>query len=244
LIISNRIVLDLHALGIEPDDTILVHSSLKSLGWVDGGANAVIDAFEECLPNGTLLMPALTFDNVTAENPRFSVLHTPCCIGVIPETFRKYPGVSRSVHPTHSVCAWGVNADTMTGRHYLDRTPVGENSPFRLLPEFNGKIIMLGCGLEPNTFMHGVEETAGTPYVFAEGQTLFNIDADGRNEDVYHITHDFKGVEQRYDRAAECIAIKSGKVLDADAYVINASELWAAATAKIMLDPWFFVDKI
>ncbi|MCL2461336.1 MAG: AAC(3) family N-acetyltransferase [Defluviitaleaceae bacterium] len=241
---TTRFISALRALGIAPDDTLLVHSSLKSLGWVDGGAETVIRALIEALPDGTLLMPALDWKYVTKENPRFSVMETPACVGTIPETFRKFPGVLRSVHPTHSVCAYGADAEEMTSRHYLDRTPVGENSPFRMMAEYRGKILMLGCGLRPNTFMHGVEEAARLPYVLEEEPTRFLIeDKDGGAAEAFHYMHNFKGIGQRYDRAAECLDVKGGKVLDADAFVMDAVGLWDAASKKIAEDPWFFVDR-
>jgi len=240
----DRIAADVRGLGIQPDDTLLVHSSLKSLGWVDGGAEAVIRALIGCLPEGTLLMPALNWEAVTRDSPKFSVLNTPTCVGLITETFRKYPGAVRSMHPTHSVCAYGVNADIITAGHYMDRTPVGAHSPFRLLRKYAGKIMMLGCGLSPNTFMHGVEENANLPYVLEPEPTkIYMEDINGAVHEAYYYMHDFRGIVQRYDRAAECVNVRRGKVLDADVYIMDAAELWDAAGEKLIGDPWFFVDR-
>jgi len=239
-----KLTLAIRSLGIKPDDTLLIHSSLKSLGWVDGGAETVIRALIEALHQGTLLMPALCWRYVNKDSPRFSVASTPSCVGAIPEAFRKYPGVVRSTHPTHSVCAYGVNGPKITSRHYMDRTPVGENSPFRLLPEYGGKILMLGCGLRPNTFMHGVEEAAKLPYVLEDEPTMVYIeDIDGNVEEALHYRHNFKGITQRYDRVADCCKVKTGKILDADAHILDGSELWDLASRKLACDPWFFVDR-
>ena len=235
----------LRKLGVAPDDTLLVHSSLKALGWIDGGAIAVVEALMHYLSRGTLLMPALSYATVTAENPHFSVIDTPSCVGTIPEAYRTYPSVTRSIHPTHSVCAWGARAAEITERHGLDRTPVGENSPFRLLTACGGKILMLGCGLRPNTFMHGVEEAAGLPYVLAEQPVTFQItNREGYTEEAVHRVHDFRDIAaQRYDRAADCTTIRSGKVLDADTYLLDSKDLWDAASDVLQRDPWYFVDR-
>jgi len=235
-----KIIADLQGLGVTPSDTLLVHSSLKSLGRIEGGAITVIQSLIAALPKGNLLMPTLTYEYVTKDSPRFSSATTPSCVGLIPETFRKYPGVVRSIHPTHSVCAYGVNAAEITANHHLDRTPVGENSPFRQLLKYNGKILMLGCGLRPNTSMHGVEETAKAPYVLQSTPTKLYVD----DEAVFHYKHNFSngGITQRYDRVAEVYEIKKGKILDADVYIMEAKALWAAASAKMTANPYFFVD--
>ena len=94
--IHAKMASDLRALGIRPDDTILMHSSLSSLGWVDGGAETVIDTLLDVLSDGTLLVPALSFSSVTPENPHFSAKETKSCVGAISEYFRKRPGVMRS----------------------------------------------------------------------------------------------------------------------------------------------------
>jgi aminoglycoside 3-N-acetyltransferase len=239
---KEKIKTDLRNLGIQPTDTVLVHSSYKSLGLTQGNPQTVVDALMETI--GTLLLPALSYESVTDANPVFTVDKTPCCVGIIPETFRKTPGVRRSVHPTHSVCAYGKYGEEITAKHHLDRTPVGENSPFRLLMDYNGKILMLGCGLEPNTFIHGVEEAVGTPYVLTKDKALFEIVyEDGHREFVSHYTHDFIGTEQRYERVEGLMEMKKGKVLDAVAYVMDARELWETVAGVIKRESLYFVDR-
>jgi|GEM_PF-705530 len=225
---------------LNPNDTVMVHSSLSSFGHIKGGAETVVQALIKALPQGTLLMPALSYRYVSKKIPVFSAAETPSCVGAIPEAFRKTPGVVRSVHPTHSVCAYGVRAAEITAQHRSDRTPVGENSPFRLLPKYGGKIMMLGCGLAPNTFMHGVEEAAGLPYVLQSEPAKLRVEG----EDVMHFMHNFEGIWQRYERAAECVSVTRGKVMDADVFIIDAAELWDAAAKKLEKEPWFFVDRL
>ena len=242
--IIKQFIADMRNLGIKPNDTLLVHSSLKSLGWVEGGAETVVQALIESLPKGTLMMPSLCWRAVNKDTPIFSVLNTPSCVGIIPETFRKHVGVRRSINPVHSVCAYGENAEKLTSRHHMDRTPVGENSPFRLLANYQGKIMMLGCGLKPNTFMHGVEEAANLPYVLEDKPTRILIeDHDGNKSEALHYMHNFQGIIQRYDRVSECYNVKSGKILGAEVFVMDAFDLWTAASKKISEAPWFFVDR-
>jgi aminoglycoside 3-N-acetyltransferase len=87
------------ALGVRPGGVLLVHSSLRALGHVPGGAETVIAGLRHALgPEGTLLMPALTYERVTLQNPRFDVRHTPANVGVIPETFRRQSHPLRMRH--------------------------------------------------------------------------------------------------------------------------------------------------
>jgi len=239
-----KVITALEKLGIKPDDILMVHSSLSSMGWVEDGPQTIIKALRAAVCQGTILMPSLSYRYVNKNWPRFTVFGTPSCTGAIAERFRLYPSVERSIHPTHSVCACGVDAAEITSFHVLDRTPVGPNSPFRLLAQLSGKILMLGCGLKPNTFMHGVEEAARLPYVLEEESTRIFMDSkNGSIEEVHYFMHDFKGITQRYERVAEICNIKQGKILEADAYVIDANELWNEGLKKLEEDPWFFVDR-
>jgi len=52
---------DLQRFGLQSDDTILIHSSLSSLGYVEGGAETVLDTLQDILWNGTLLVSALSY---------------------------------------------------------------------------------------------------------------------------------------------------------------------------------------
>lgn len=242
------LVNDIRALGVCAGDTLLIHSSLRSLGRLERGAQSVIEAFLEVLGGqGTLLMPALTYEYATPQNPVFSSKDTKACVGALPEAFRAYPGTVRSLHPTHSVCANGKDAKALTESHIKDTTPVGPNSPFRLLRENGGKILMLGCGLRPNTSMHGVEELVVPPYLFLENQTEYIlIDEHDRLLRKSYTCHDFKGVEQRYDRIEPLLApdeIKKGTILDAVCYLIDARALWQKGEEQLKKDPLFFVDQ-
>ena len=136
---------DLKALGVNPGNTILMHSSWKSLGGLEGGPAAFFETFLRLLgTEGTLVLPALSYDNVHFDQPVFDVLNTTSCIGFLPEYFRtQIPGVVRSLHASHSCCIRGKHATFLAEGHELDETPVGPNSPFAKLPQLDGWILML-----------------------------------------------------------------------------------------------------
>lgn len=244
------LVNDLHKLGLNKGDTVIVHSSLKSMGTVEGGADTVIDAIIEAVgEEGTVLFPALSF-SPCCSTLKFDIRNTPCCVGHIPETFRKREGVIRSFHPSHSVCAYGKLAKELTQDHIKDNTPVGKNSPYRKLTEVGGKILMLGCGLRPNTFMHGVEEVGNAPYCLGEAKTYEMIDYDGKVVYKDIIGHHFHRPEgnfiQRYDRAVDVLEkgvdYVEGIVHGATAYLFDAKTLCDKAAEKMQTSPAYFVD--
>ncbi|MBS1334084.1 MAG: AAC(3) family N-acetyltransferase, partial [Clostridiales bacterium] len=155
--LQKRLAEGFEALGIRSGDTLLVHSSLKSL---DGASPAdVIEALLALLgPEGTLMFPTLSYLHSNRNNPVFDVRRTPSNVGAIPEYFRtEYPAL-RSLCPTHSCAAVGLRAEYLTGAHHLDDTPCGPSSPFRRLRDAGGKVLFIGCGTRPNTSMHAVEE--------------------------------------------------------------------------------------
>lgn len=242
------IVRDLLNMGLRQGEVLLVHSSMSSLGaTVEGGYDTVIDAFLEVLGDtGTLLFPALSYETVTRESPVFSLECTPCCVGKLPEAFRKRSGVIRSLHPTHSVCAMGRLAEEITMNHGKDTTPVGPNSPFRLLYEFGGRILMLGCGLRPNTFMHGVEEIAEVPYVLSPLPVEYEcILPDGSIIKTTHLRHGFNGLVQRYDRVLNILEqgdFIEGYVGRAHCYLLDSRPLMEKSLRKMKEDPFYFVD--
>lgn len=241
---------DLLSLGVKAGDALMVHSSLKSMGRVEGGAETVIAALRAVLgEEGTLMLPALSYAT-SCKDLYFSNLETPSCVGVIPETFRKMEGVRRSNHPTHSVCVIGKYRDEICEGAELDHTPIGPHSAFMKLADYHGKILLLGCPFARNTFMHGVEEIAGAPYTLTDGYTEFTmVDETGKTTVREYRCHYFHRPEgeiiQRYERATEVLDASEfslGKVHGAESLLLDAAALREKAAKKMKEDPLFFVD--
>ena len=172
---------EIAALGIQPGDTVVVHASLSRLGWVAGGAQAVVLALEAVTGHGTLVMPTHSSDYsdpvhwsnppvpaewipiIQAEMPAFDPALTPTlAMGAIAECFRHLPGVLRSNHPTVSFAARGPLAGTITADHQLAEG-LGERSPLARLYDVDAWVLLLGVDHASNTSLHLAEYRADIP---------------------------------------------------------------------------------
>lgn len=172
----SEIVRGLREGGLHSGCQVLLHSSLRSLGTVEGGAPTVIDAFLEVLsPKGTLVAPTLTGnESLCAANPPvFDVQSSRGWTGAIPEALRSRPEAVRSWHPTHSAAAIGLLARELTRHHVDSATPCDEISPYGLLAQMDEAfVVLLGVDHESNTTLHHVEEMAGSDYHMQEEPAL------------------------------------------------------------------------
>ena len=126
MITKSKIIKDLQRMGIEQGDVLWVHSSLKRIGFVDGGPSTVISALLEAVgEDGTLLIPTFTrrtmYKNCIQKGFKFDPKTTETGLGAIPSTFLKMEGVTRSIHPTSSVSAIGKYSKEMTRSHHIGK---------------------------------------------------------------------------------------------------------------------------
>ena len=154
---------DLAAMGLTGNETILIHSSMKSIGPVEGGADTVLDAWMEFFAEGLLLLPTHTWRFINEENRVFDVRRSPCCVGILPELFRHRPGVVRSLHPTHSMAAYGKGAAAYLEGELDANTPCTPGGCYDRLRAAHGKVLLLGVTHARNTFIHSVEEVLNVP---------------------------------------------------------------------------------
>lgn len=150
-------------LGLGEGIALLVHSSLSSFGWVEGGAETVIKALMDLVtPEGTLMMPAFNHLRACREGKPFDPLISPTSNGRIPDTFWRMEGVCRSLNPSHSFAAWGSNAVRYTENHHLTLT-VGEDSPIGMLRRDGGYQVNLGTTHGSSTAKHLAETLCNAP---------------------------------------------------------------------------------
>ena len=171
---------DLISAGLTPEMTVIVHSSLSSLGWVCGGAVTVIQALMDVVTsNGTLVMPTHSNDYSDPEPwqnppvpsewwqiirdtmPAYDTKITPTRnMGKIVEVFRTYENVLRSSHPNFSFAAWGNHAEMIIKNHSLNYS-LGEESPLARLYDLNAYVLLLGTRYDTCTTFHLAEYRIG-----------------------------------------------------------------------------------
>lgn len=241
---------DMKNIGICKGDLLVVHSSFKSMGTVEGGAECVIAALQDAVgKEGTLVFPTFTFDS-SYRTSFFSNLETPSCVGYLSEYFRKCDGVIRTNHPTHSVGIWGRLQTELAKGVELDDTPMGPHSPYRKLAKYNAKILMLGCTMKANSFMHAMDELVDAPFALRWHQEYTVVDEHGDTTTRQIRRHNFSRpsgihVRQAYDRTLEILEenvdYKIGTIHGAHSVLMKAANLQQKAVEKYEEDPLFFV---
>lgn len=188
----------LRQLGLRQGMVVAVHSSLSRLGFVEGGAQTVIDALLAVVgEQGTIMMP--TFTGFSQETkPVFDARKTPSRVGTITEAFRKMPNAERSLHPTHSCAAIGPKASFLLKEQKNANTLFGKNTPFCRLMEANGFVLCLGIGIEMMSMYHVAEDLMPLfpVKVYNEGKAFFTvIDWSGKKRKIATTVHDAKAHE-------------------------------------------------
>lgn len=247
----DALVRDLKAIGIKEGDVLVVHSSMKSMGHVEGGPECVISALTDVIgESGTLIFPTFTYRTSYADS-FFSNKDTPSCVGLLSEVYRKTEGVIRTNHPTHSVGIKGRLASEMTEGEWEDDTPMGVHSPYRRLASVGAKILMLGCSLGHMSYMHAIEEDANAIYALREHQEYTVVDEEGNIRKRRVRRHNFArpngNVAQRYERLLGVLDegdYKRASIHGADSYLIDSAALRKKALERMKESPLYFVDDL
>lgn len=153
---------------------VIVHTSLRAIGEIDGGGdtllNCLIDFFTQ--NGGLLLIPTHTWDKEILD---LREKHT--CLGVLPTLALKRDDAVRTMHPTHSMVVFGekekVSAFT-EGEEYVD-TPTSPNGCYGKIYNEGGLVLLIGVGQEKNTFLHCVEEMLSVPERLTKEKREFRI---------------------------------------------------------------------
>lgn len=207
----SQLVSDFSRLGLQEGDLLYIHSSLRALGYVAGGAGTVIDALLEAVgPGGTLVLPTFTLvrgmkETLDGGTHVFDPATSPSTVGKLTNCFLARPGVLRSEHPTHSVAALGPLAGEVTATHLEEGMNFGQGTPFEKILEGDGKVVGLGVDFSPITFYHTFEEYHPERYpgVYLPGAFTAKIKTGKNVREVRVLCHDPEYHRQRIDKVRE-----------------------------------------
>jgi aminoglycoside 3-N-acetyltransferase len=238
-------------LGIRKGDVVFVHSSLSSFGYVEGGAEAVIESLMEVIIEaGILAMPSFPAfvdgEYGIAKNEMiFDVRLSPTAMGKIPDTFWRMDGVKRSLHPTHSVAARGKERDWLIEGHEKCPSSCGKDTPFHKLCKINGKILLIGVGHSSNTTLHTVEDANGCPTRGCIPYYPKVIDYEGRIIPVETYPH-LPDLPRDYDKADEICKQKGiqkeTKIGNSLCKLVEAGKLFEIFSEFVRENPLFLIN--
>lgn len=233
IVIKKDIIDGLKQLGVKSGQNIIVHTSMKNLGFVCGGAQIIIEALIEATgKEGTIMMPTQTWKNmdpsygvhweepkewwdIIRENwPAYDKDITPTnSMGAVAEMFRKWPGTLRSDHPVRSFAALGKNSRYLTSNHDLSDI-LGETSPIAKLYDLNGYVLLLGTDYDKNTSIHLADVRANYPSKHIEENSCAVIKDDKRQWITYSTLYvdgeDFLDIGSEFEKKYKVSKVKIG----------------------------------
>jgi aminoglycoside N3'-acetyltransferase len=227
----------LRALGLKSGDVLLVHTSFRATGPIEGGPLGLISALRGVIgPDGDLVMPSWT----DADDEPFDPSVTPASpdLGVVADTFWRMPGVLRSGH-CFAFAAAGPRAARITADP-LPLPPHIPESPVGRVHELDGRVLMLGVGHDADTTLHLAEILAGVPYRVPKHCTALR---DGRPTRIEYVENDH--CCERFALADEWLRARGrqteGRVGHAHARLVRARDIVETALAHLRRDPLLFL---
>jgi len=247
----NSLTEDFKNLGINRNDNVLIHSSMKSIGEVESGADTVLDVFIAYLAEqGNIALPSHSWSTINDEHNIFDPVKEPSCVGILTEIFRKRNGVLRALHPTHSIAITGKDAEYFVKDEHLTDTPCGRKGCWGKLLDMDFKIIFLGCSTKRNTYIHGVEEWCDIPDRLTDKFHEFKIVMpDGTLFDRpmrRHFSSQSEDISNNYDKIQPYMEEKNlalkGKFGNADCVVEKAHDIYEVTRELLSKNINFFGD--
>lgn len=231
----------LSVIGVAEGQVLFVHSGADWLRSVEGGPMNVLKMLRAAVgEKGTLAMPSFPFDSLASDylaSASFDIRRSPSKMGLLTEIFRRLPDVTRSLHPTHPVCAQGPLAEYLTEGHHLDERPFGPSSPFGRIEENNGKILMIGVDSAFLTHVHVAEDLMGeafpVPVYLEEAVEATVLDELGNEKTLTTRVHDpavsrLKAISRFEREWTQARALDTGTVGHIELRLFDAAALTAS----------------
>lgn len=240
-------------MGLSGNEAIMVHSSMKSIGEVDGGADTVVTAFMEFFKEGLFMTPTHTWAQMSKEYSVFDPKTEPACVGIIPNIFMKKEGVVRSLHPTHSIAAYGKDAEEFIKGEENATSPCPPGGCWDRLREIDAKILLLGVTHTRNTYIHSVDEVMGIEDRLTDEPTLMHIVMpDGSQKDVQMYRHFNRTLQtgnfsDEFDKMMQAFydlgATKEVTFGDATCILCDAKKIFDVCYKLFSIDPQGVIER-
>ena len=241
---------DLVRLGIKPTDTVTMHSSMKKIGQTEGGGDTVIDVFFDYLgKDGLFVLPSHSWGNIRYYGNIYDIKRVASCLGLLPNLMLARENVYRSLHPTHSVCAFGKDAENFVDGELGATEFVPRTGCYHKLLERGGKIMLVGVDQHSNTFLHGLEtwETDGTPSWYRDTPVYYKIklpNGELADSHVYHTTLD---TSKYFYKVMDAVLAEEstvvGKFGEADTLVMDCEKTYPILADMFRENPRMFLEE-
>lgn len=226
----------LRKLNIPQNRPVMVHTSLRSIGAIEGGGQTLLDALiEHCTAEGGLLcIPTHTWGLMeSGEEIVLDLMMPKSNLGVLPNLALQDSRGVRSNHVTHSVTVFGADAEAFAGCDNSYMTMADPRGCYGELYRRDGYVLLIGVGQEKNTFLHCVEEMLGVENRTATQKITLKIrHKDGQTEEkalypllakgIDDVSEQFGNYEPAF-RKHRCIA--DGKLGNADVQLCSARKM-------------------
>lgn len=163
---KNDILAQLEKMGAPKDKAVLMHSSLRLIGKVEGGAQTLLDAMIEYFTSegGLFCVPTHTWGNLKKEIV-LDMNDPATCLGAFSNFAAADPRGIRSQNPTHSMVVFGDRAKALEFIKDDANVSAGADacSCYGKLYETGGYVLLVGVAHNRNTYIHYAEESLGFP---------------------------------------------------------------------------------
>ncbi len=183
MISKEEILKPLESFNFAKGKPVIVHTSLKAIGEILGGAetllSCLIDFFTQ--EKGLLCIPTHTWESGVLD-----LRKNESCIGVLPRIAAGHNGAVRTLHPTHSMAVFGDRqrvSDFCKGEEKVD-TPTSPDGCYGKIYREDGYVLLIGVGQEKNTFLHCVEEMLGVSKRLTKNKLDFTIIYKDREREI------------------------------------------------------------
>lgn len=162
MIYREDILKQLEAFQVATGKPVLVHTSLKAIGEIEGGADTLLSALISYFTKdgGLLCIPTHTWNRDVMDRSKAET-----CVGVLSNVAAAHPDGIRSMHPTHSIVVFGDREKALEfvqGEAQVN-TPVSPDGCYGNFYKEEGYILLIGVTHDKNTFLHCVEEKLQVP---------------------------------------------------------------------------------